>query len=109
MTTKSTLASNSVTLGISSHHSSMELPSYKIACSNLKITQNTLKVDVRWKDGANILQISNSLPKTLSYGPSVLVGSSILSKRFNTFGFDSEFTIQVSLPTLAGDSLEIWI
>lgn len=67
----------------------MGVTNYKITCSNLIITQNTLKVDVQWKEGANILQISNSLPKTLAFGTSVSIGSSILSKRFNTFGFDS--------------------
>ena len=87
--TKSIVGPNSVSLSISSQFSSMTVSTYKINCTNIIITQNALKVDVQWKDGVNILQTSNSIAKILSLAPSVAIGSSILSKRFNTYGFDS--------------------
>lgn len=64
---------------------------------------------MKWIDGVNILQQSNILPFTASFlAPSSLSGT-IVSKMYNTLGYDSKYTISLNYASNLGDSVEIWI
>jgi hypothetical protein len=83
--------------------------SYNITCRNLIVTQNSVTIKVAWIDGANVLQQSVNTPYLLNLATSSTITGSLISKNFNTIGFDAQYVLTLVLPTNANDDVDIWL
>jgi hypothetical protein len=82
---------------------------YQITCKNVLIQQNSIGVNVKWLDGANVLQQPSANANITSLPTATSIPGSLLSKNFNSLGYDSQFTFSLTLSTNGNDNVEIWV
>jgi hypothetical protein len=81
---------------------------YLIECRNLIVQQNSISISVQWIDGANILQ-NSATSYTLSLPAAGPILGSLISKSFNTLGYDSQLTFSLALATNLNDQVDVWM
>jgi hypothetical protein len=62
---------------------------YLITCKDIVLQQNAISLSAQWIDGANILQKSSITPFTLSLPTSTSIPGTLISKNYNTLGYES--------------------
>ncbi len=97
------MSSNKVVLSVSEEVVGFSLPTYRIKCSGLIVSSNSLTVQMQWMDGAFVLQSSNVLSFAGGYLSSTSTTGSVLGKNYNTLGYDAEAQFQLSVITISGD------
>lgn len=62
---------------------------YTVTCINLLPSQNTISVKISWIENANILQQSSITSYTQALRSSTLISGTLISKNYNTVGYNS--------------------
>lgn len=97
------VSSNKVVLSVSEEVVGFSLQTYRIKCSGLIVSSNSLTVQMQWMDGASVLQSSNALSFTGGYLSSTSTTGNVLAKTYNTLGYDAEIQFQLAVVTISGD------